>query len=411
MPSDLTSPRHQLIKPFYASFDGLRACAFLAVFSWHMSLAIPVTRAWLRWGWAGVDLFFVLSGFLITGILLDTAGKPNFFKNFYSRRALRIFPVYFAFWLAVLLLTPLLHFQWNRYVVATAFYFGNFFMPGYYLNHHASPGFIDYVIFGKHMRLFFEHFWSLCVEEQFYLVLPAIIWFVQSRRSLLVICLVGIVATPCLRTTVIHFHHEQLVAEGMYFPTYARCDSLLTGAALAIWQRIPGNISPVAIRRNSLIVFATSLAILAVDVKFHPYPVGYPIFGSAVCTVGFTLIAFAAGALLVYSLFENTWLSHLLQWKPLRAIGRLSYGMYIYHELLLAPLEPLLIVLKHHHLVLLYPVIVFGLTLIIACLSFRFLESPFLRRKHYLAPRLGAIADPPPAFEELVSEQAPSALL
>jgi peptidoglycan/LPS O-acetylase OafA/YrhL len=92
-------------------------------------------------------------------------------------------------------------------------------------------------------------------------------------------------------------------------------------------------------------------------------------------------------------------------------MGRISYGMYFFHGLLFVPLGPFLIMLRLHHLELLYPVIVFGITLVLAVLSFRFLESAFLRLKHGLAPRPGAIADPPPAFQQLVPEQAPSALL
>jgi peptidoglycan/LPS O-acetylase OafA/YrhL len=106
----------------------------------------------------------------------------------------------------------------------------------------------------------------------------------------------------------------------------------------------------------------------------------------------------------IYSLFEQTFLSRLLQWQPLRFIGRLSYGMYLYHEILLPPLGPALIVLKRHHLAVLYPFLAFALTLIVAYLSFRFIESPFLRLKHGLAPRPGAVPDPPPAFSALVAE-------
>lgn len=309
----------------------------------------------------------------------------------------------------LLLLTPLLHFEWNRYVVATAFYFGNFFYPGYNFGLHASPGYMHYTIFGRHAYLFFDHFWSLCVEEQFYLIWPAVIWFVRSRRALLTICLVGIIATPCLRLTIFHFHPEQLAALGLYCPTYARCDSLFTGAALAIWLRLPGTVSHPALRRNALIVLACSLAALVTLVKLDPNPAPFPLLDNIVATVGFTLIAFAAGSLLVYCLFEHTLLSRLLQWKPLQAIGRLSYGMYVYHEFFFPPLAPFLLVLRRHHLAALYPVIIFVLTLFVAYLSFRFLESPFLRLKRDLAPRPDAIPDPPPVYQPLPDQaSAPS---
>jgi peptidoglycan/LPS O-acetylase OafA/YrhL len=146
--------------------------------------------------------------------------------------------------------------------------------------------------------LLFVHFWSLAIEEQFYLVWPAIIWFVRSRRTLLSLCIVGIVAAPCLRIAVLHFHPEQLAAGGLYYSTYARFDTLLAGAALALWLRLPGRISFVSIRRYALIALAGSLLALAILLRFDPHPVQVPILDDVVCTVGFTLIAIASGALL-----------------------------------------------------------------------------------------------------------------
>jgi peptidoglycan/LPS O-acetylase OafA/YrhL len=90
---------------FYPALDGMRAIAFLLVFGQHY-LQIP-------WGWAGVDLFFVLSGFLITGILFDSRDDPFRVRNFYVRRTLRIFPLYYGIMLALLVLQPFAHWQWN----------------------------------------------------------------------------------------------------------------------------------------------------------------------------------------------------------------------------------------------------------------------------------------------------------
>jgi peptidoglycan/LPS O-acetylase OafA/YrhL len=98
-----------LIRPYYPALDGLRGVAFLMVFSLH-DIALASSASILKWGFAGVDLFFVLSGFLITGILYDSLDRNHFFSNFYARRALRIWPLFYGLWLLLLLLTPFFHF-------------------------------------------------------------------------------------------------------------------------------------------------------------------------------------------------------------------------------------------------------------------------------------------------------------
>ena len=96
-----------LIKPHYPALNGMRGLAIIMVFTVHYG-RYAVDPKWIWWLWTGVDLFFVLSGFLITGILYDSREEPRYFRNFYIRRALRIFPLYYGFFLLVYLLKPLL---------------------------------------------------------------------------------------------------------------------------------------------------------------------------------------------------------------------------------------------------------------------------------------------------------------
>lgn len=124
----ITTQCSSLIKPFYPALDGIRALATLFVFSWHYCRLVFNNEVF-TWGWVGVNIFFVLSGFLITGILVDSLHRQSYFRDFYIRRTLRIFPLYYAIWLLFLLATPLLHVQWNRYVAAMAFFIGNFLRP------------------------------------------------------------------------------------------------------------------------------------------------------------------------------------------------------------------------------------------------------------------------------------------
>jgi len=143
---------------FYPALDGLRAIAFLMVFMQHY-FKMP-------WGWTGVDLFFVLSGFLITGILFDSRNDPYRARNFYIRRTLRIFPLYYGIMLLLLFLEPIVRWDWSwRWLVWPA-YVGNFarFVHPYLLDSplqrladfQPSP-----TRFHTHLRPLLGHFWSL----------------------------------------------------------------------------------------------------------------------------------------------------------------------------------------------------------------------------------------------------------
>jgi len=152
--------------------DGVRGLAILAVMLTHISLQTialnPMLRGLFALGWSGVDLFFVLSGFLITGILLDTHQCANYFRSFYARRVLRIFPLYFGFLTVALLVFP--------YVVSPEF------MPA--PSHRWM--YVCYVAnWLPHAQWHvLTHFWSLCVEEQFYFIWPLVVLLFGPRRLL-----------------------------------------------------------------------------------------------------------------------------------------------------------------------------------------------------------------------------------
>ena len=174
--------------------DGLRGLAVVLVLICHATVLNEVPTAagkmylvLARLSWAGVDLFFVLSGFLITGILFDAKGKTNYFRNFYARRTVRIFPLYYAYIALVLFLIPRFapaidhHFvkrppvSWPYWLYVSNFY--QTFEP----THH--------IVFVS---------WSLAIEEQFYLVWPLVVFFC-SRKALLRITMGMIVGSILLR--------------------------------------------------------------------------------------------------------------------------------------------------------------------------------------------------------------------
>ena len=400
----MPAPANHLLKPFYPALDGLRALAILMVFAYHCVFFIPGVSA-MKWGWVGVDLFFVLSGFLITGILFDTLHQPRFFRDFYVRRALRIFPLFYGFWILFLLLTPLLHsivkIGWNNYSWFGVFYLGNFFQSGAIRGIHPDP-FALTITTASHpsVRLVSaNHLWSLAVEEQFYFVWPMVVWFVRSRRTLLRICFATIVFVPLLRWFLyLHLSHELIGASFLYRNTFTRMDDLLVGAALALWLRGPA-VSLPSIRKGYAGLFAVPLLALTLlmisSLNRWPSDNENPI----VNTIGFSLIALISASLLLAAIDVATPFSRILNTRPLISIGRLSYGIYFFHIFVIQVLSgrSMGILNKSHHLAPLVAIISFAITYALAWLSFRFFESPFLRLKSRLAPRPGGMSDPPAA--------------
>lgn len=377
------------IKPYYRCFDGLRAVAVILVFLIHYAIFFgsdPLDFS--QWGWIGVDLFFVLSGFLITGILYDTVDLPHFFKDFYIRRALRIFPLFYGFFALVFLLRPLLHLQWDRSLASFVFYIGNL------VTAHANlavsnPTIIQVAKPGTqpHEILNIGHLWSLCVEEQFYLVWPAVVWLVRDRRKLLRLSVALIVATLLLRCGLrVHLNpkmdHYPLL---FVWSTYTRFDTLLWGACLALWLR--GNeISRHTLRRTAHCLFFTALPVFFIGFAWsmHRHPDTLFLTDGFVDTVGFTLLGIAASGVVLRSLDETGWLARFLQIPPLQWLGKRSYGFYFLHSFPLVFLKRITEV--HPKLGLPVALAGFVLTSAAAAISFKFYETPFLRLKARWAP-------------------------
>ena len=171
---------------YYVALDGLRAVAVIMVFLQHYGAG----HAFLfGWGWTGVDIFFVLSGFLITGLLYDSQNKVHRYRDFYVRRTLRIFPLYYFIWAVILLLAPFADWQWNIRWALWPAYLGNY-ARFFFFHQPGDPYRFDKLTFGAPVsawfgypfHLYVGHFWSLCVEEQFYLVWPLVVFRYESER-------------------------------------------------------------------------------------------------------------------------------------------------------------------------------------------------------------------------------------
>lgn len=370
------------------------------VFAEHY-LAVP-------WGWAGVDVFFVLSGFLITGILFDTRHDDHRVRNFYIRRTLRIFPLYYAVMCAILILWPFLHWEITWRWVAWPAYVGNYarfirpygdqsglqmladFQPTGYWGHHP-------------LKLYLGHFWSLCVEEQFYLVWPWIVFFRPTRKSLLVIC--GTAVPVCLAMRLAGQHllpGWMLDGEVLYRATPFRLDALLLGGLLALLIRGPQRRGLLRLAR---IIFPVALAafiaciLLATGRSLARRPYPYP---NWTFTWGLTAIDVVSGLLILVALQPDSLVYKALHLRPLRWMGRISYGGYVLHDIPHPLYEHLSrTVVRHiyagsslgfhplaHRITILESIFALTGTLFVAWLSYRWLESPFLNLKERWTARV-----------------------
>ena len=321
-------PRHRV-----PTLDGLRGLAILMVMVFHMSvlgfLDPPdrsiVDRAWLSvamFGWSGVDLFFVLSGFLITGILLDAKGgdRGRYFGSFYARRALRIAPLYYAVVAFALLVLPHLH-------TAKSDRFGSIRGDEVWYWTFLSNWVIGYRAAFRHGIL--DVTWSLAIEEQFYLVWPAVVLLV-SRQTLGRIC-VGLIGLSIASRAGLYVFGSSPAA--MHIPiltlTPCRMDGLAAGAIVALLARRPGGLAavrPVA-RRVAAGLGAALIAVLVCQ--------GTNWTGSWPCEwFSYTAVAVfdAAVLVLVATADAGGWVSRLFDSAPLRHLGRFSFALYLFHN-------------------------------------------------------------------------------
>ncbi len=372
------------IQKNYKAFNGIRGLAVSMVFFSHFG-NIAARRLHKGITWAGVDLFFVLSGFLITGILHTARASPTYYRDFYIRRSLRILPVYWGLLLAVLLFGHVRHLEVWRALRRDFFFLQNLVHRGIALGTvQPSPIALSLGHSGRFL-LDLGALWSLCVEEQFYLLWPFVVRFANNRVLLIRIALVGTICVLGIRAWLFHFDHAAVrETDYTYFEPYCRFDSLLIGAALNIWlQR--RKLTRSSLRRISTVVFSSSSVLLAIALvtlgSKHPMDETNPV----IQTFGLTLVAIASASVLLRSLDDTSRLSRFLRFSPLQNLGVISYGFYVYHALFHTEVDLLASKLHQPVRFLILPLI-FGLTYVVSLASYRFYESPFLRLKDRFAP-------------------------
>jgi len=328
-------------------------------------------------GWIGVDLFFVLSGYLITGILLDSKPSPNYFRNFYARRALRIFPLAFGFLFFLFVVIAKVH-PWlsegYHQAVAHQWWFWCYLTNIYVAingSWSVAPG--------------VGHFWSLAIEEQFYLIWPLVVFLstpVQLRRFSVAL----IVSALGLRIYLVIAGYNPIA---VYVLTPTRMDSLALGAILALVSREKA-LSELALKANRRILILAAVALGCLCL----WRQGWSEQDSVVQTIGYTIqgIFFASLLFHVQGVGSRGWVAKIFGTASLRRIGRYSYAMYVLHPMIGGFLEPRLLrfakraALPWHESQLLFLAIGIAATFAVATLSWYLLESRFLSLKRYFEP-------------------------
>jgi len=373
-PDNARAPR----LPHIGALDGLRGLAIALVMFHHMTLLDPISPIdhVLKWmggmAWCGVDLFFVLSGFLITGILLDTRGGPHYFRQFYARRTLRIFPLYYAMLFLYLVILP--HSRWAQYIPK-----GDVVLPARYFWLYLSN--IAMAMAGSFGISVLSITWSLAIEEQFYLVWPTVVRFVRGS-ALLWIALAGVVIPPVLRSVLV-LHGANVIVP--YVLTPCRLEPIAVGAILAMMMRSDGW---ALCQRAARIVVWLALGAIAVTFAVQGNPT---IYGKPMQTVGYTFFALMFGALLVLSVSARPGnaLFRVTNLKLLRFFGRYSYAAYLLQPMVVVFMRRSFIrperfpAIAHSHIPaqLLFYAVGFSASMGLAVLSWHLWEKHFLRLK------------------------------
>ena len=389
--------------------DGLRGMAILFVLLFHYvadqgvwinagagaepgSLLDHFQRLFAA-GWAGVDLFFVLSGFLIGGILLDARASPRYFGTFYARRFYRIIPLYYL-WIAaffLLILTPLRGalrglpglFSGNPEKWST--------VPVYFLFLQNSVQ----MMHGNFGTAWLGQLWSLAIEEQFYLLMPLAVRFLPLRK-LVPLLLLAVIGAPIARVAFMHLVPQHPAAP--YVLTLCRADALSIGVLLAAaWRNREWKDRFLRYRTWALILCCLPLTATAFLMFLNPSP-----YSRAAAAWGFSAIDASCAVLLIVAvLFPSGPWASVCRWPLLVELGRLSYCLYVIHQAVnlicheaILGATPRFLDWRSAGVTILAALLAYC----VARLSWGFFENPSLRRGHayqyWPRPSVSAVLQP-----------------
>jgi peptidoglycan/LPS O-acetylase OafA/YrhL len=351
--------------------DGIRGLAILLVLIWHYVLceaSPPLLFRFLNITWSGVELFFVLSGFLIGGILLDHRDAPAYFRAFYVRRACRILPLYYGLLILMAVLLPI-H---NRLPIGTAsdwLFAGRAPFWSYFT-------FTQNLLLAKYQRWgpnFICVTWSLAIEEQFYLVLPLVIRFVP-RRVLPFVLMPFLVIAPLTRALLWTPQNFAIPAQ---MSAIGKTDALLLGVLCAWFVREPRFAERLPRFAPALrIIFFSGVGFACLSAYPETVTPLLPVISESALAFGY-----AALLLLVVSMPQSPF-ARVARWRWLRGLGIIAYGTYLIHQ----PVSGFVFGFAHRH----WPYIEeasdlalvalsLAITIVVAAASWRWFETPLLR--------------------------------
>jgi len=365
--------------------DGIRGLAILLILVWHyfavpllwgpiLGSYHPLANATLGWLWSGVDLFFVLSGFLIGRILLEQRGAPRYFRVFYLRRVARTFPLYF---LSLALFAALF---WLSTGPAMGFFLKLFGNPRPIRWLFADPmPMWSYLTFSQNFFMAFQKTdgpnwlgitWSLAIEEQFYLILPILIRFSPIRL------LPFLLAGGCVLAWILRI---QLGGSYVFLLMPCRMDSLFLGVLVAYLVREPRFLDTIrrykSLLSGGIVALMVAMAIWLKPLDFNSFQFGW----LAILWAVFLLIVLSGDSLLV-RLLRVPWLVRL---------GAVSYGVYLFHQPINGLAHGLLLHRTPYQITgvedLLISLGALVLTLALASLLHHGIETPFIRLGHRLS--------------------------
>ncbi len=357
------------MKHYYKQLDGLRAIAVITVMIGHFC-PYPIISKFVGYGDTGVVIFFCLSGFLITGILLDLKELPqsriSLLGTFYARRAVRIFPIYYlviAVGVAVGS-TPVIA-NLLRLLTYTANY-----VPGLPIITDLGP---------------FPHLWSLSVEEQFYLAWPLLI-FLMPRRFMPA----TILAVICSSLTFKAYGAVSGASYTVIYRSVFSCmDSLAAGSALALARPwLPQLFAKVG---NRVVFLSIALVALLTAIRFwvdaDPWYRGHEVLG----LIYFQSIILLSCTVIAAAVSGKRWLlSSFLETSPMVSTGRISYGLYVYHYFM--PYMAIMLVPRIHSR---FPALTtVAVSFAVAAISWFVIEKPLLALKPSFSRRQGPIEEP-----------------
>ncbi len=381
----------------YPALDGLRGLAALMIVAHHSALSYVLSntfdKAYLRLTstmWVGVDLFFVLSGFLITNILLDTRVSPNYFKAFYGRRVVKIFPLYYGYLAILFLLLPALGVKLPADLVNAQFWQWTYTSNIYTAFHYWQ-------------NVFINHFWTLAIEEQFYLFWPIIVFFV-GRRYLKTLVIALFLALPILRFGFLTADFSSIF---IYTFTLCHIDGLLLGGliSMALHEGIISKVSTFLgkskIKALDWLIGGILLTLFVVYFLFlrnDQLLFNFETWSHLGQCVGITLVSLPLAYFVLRAIApDKSFFQKILSFKYLQLIGKYSYALYVLHApicywagshfpvpSLVQNLPPTWSFVHSLYLIL----IQFVLSIAAAVISWNILEKHFLKLKKYFPYQL-----------------------